>query len=144
MRIADVGSESKLELPGDVALVEQRGEIDILAIVDATARRRVAIPRLIRHRWAGVWVIYLYTDASPVEALLLPVMYRGAGRHVWSWQGGQRLECSQLAARGLRVGDQLGEVTEVDLSVEGTCEVLPMRHTVLRAGMALPSAEERG
>ena len=83
------------------------------------------LPRLWRHHMSGEWIGYI---VGPSE---IPGHIRFEGRRVWSWSGG-RLECSQLAAQGVRAGDRLGEWTTVDVAVDGSVEVLPVTEEVIQ------------
>lgn len=87
-------------------------------------------PRLWRHHFSGVWIGYLKGKSE------IPGHLRFEGRRVWSWSGG-RLECSELAQKGVKTDDRLGIWTEVDISLEGSVEVLPITEEVAEAARTI-------
>lgn len=66
-------------------------------------------PVLIRHRFSGVWIGYLKGPGTFENLIELE------GRRIWSWSGG-RMECSQLAAQGVRAEDKLGDWEVVEIA----------------------------
>jgi len=65
-------------------------------------------PVLVRHVTSGVMIGYLRGPGIFPDSVVIE------GRKVWSWQGG-RLELSQLAEKGCRESDKLGEWEEVTI-----------------------------
>lgn len=91
------------------------------------------LPRLWRHHYSGVWIGYLLGPSD------IPGHLRFEGRRVWSWSGG-RLECSQLAAQGVKSGDRLGDWTTADIAVDGSVELLPITEAIAEAARECPSS----
>lgn len=91
------------------------------------------LPRLWRHNMSGVLIGYLN---GPSE---IPGHLRFYGRRVHSWASEHRLDCSQLAIKGCKKGDSLGETLMMHIAIEGSVELLPMNKDVLAASMALPA-----
>ena len=71
-------------------------------------RTKTDRPMFLRHRSSGVWIGYLQGKGE------FPDSIRVVGRRIWSWRD-DRLECSQVAEKGCRSGDRLGEWEEVDI-----------------------------
>lgn len=89
-------------------------------------------PKIWRHHYSGVWIGYLLGKSE------IPGHLCFEGRRIWSWRGG-RLECSQLAAQGVREGDRLGEWTTVDIALDGSVEVLPTSVELVEGSKELPA-----
>ena len=89
------------------------------------------LPRLIRHDKSGVWIGYVYDRGvlDPENAIMF------YGRRIWSWSGG-RLECSQLATQGVRTGDEIGDLVEVEIPIapgSGQVEAIRMKPETVEA-----------
>lgn len=91
--------------------------------------KKAPLPRLWRHHYSGVWIGYLVGKSE------LPGHLKFEGRRIWSWSG-NRLECSELAKKGVAKGDRLGLWTTADIAVEGSVEMLPITPEVAEAARA--------
>lgn len=96
------------------------------------------LPRVWRHRYSGVWIGHIAGRSG-----LLPDHLVFVGRRIWQWSGG-RLECSQLAEQGCRQGDRLGEWVRVEISTDGSIEILPTSEQNVVNAKALPSDTVQG
>jgi hypothetical protein len=67
-------------------------------------------PIAIRHHYSGVWMGIFLGEG------LLPHIILIEGRRVWSWSG-DRLEFSELCAKGVRKEDRLGMWTKQHIPV---------------------------
>lgn len=91
-------------------------------------------PRVIRHDKSGVWICYLLGEGD------VPGMLRIEGRRVWSWSGG-RLETSQLATQGARLGDKLGDWVTNDLPIGDLVDVTHTTEEIVEHCRSLPRFE---
>ena len=98
------------------------------------SNKQVKLPRVLRCHQSGVWFGYVIGegDVLPVPSLKIE------GRRVWSWEG-DRLETSQLATKGLREKDQLGDWIENELPVSDVVDCLKTTEELVEAAKALPS-----
>lgn len=91
------------------------------------------LPVLIRHRWSGVWIGYIRGAGRFPNTILLE------GRRVWSWRE-DRLECSQLAVKGVSAKDSLGEWISLDLNVEdGLIELYEINPSLVEDSKKFPA-----
>jgi hypothetical protein len=88
-------------------------------------------PVCIRHDQSGVWIGYILGTADMIPGL------RVRGRRVWRWQDG-RLDTSQIAVRGAKPQDSLGDLVTEDLSAFGFVDVIDMDPDLVEACFALP------
>jgi len=95
-------------------------------------------PVCIRHRYSGVWVGYIQGPGT-YEGLITLV-----GRRVWGWRGG-RLELSQLAKKGLRAEDRLGEWEVVEINMaDGAIELRTVERSMVEDAKRLAADGEAG
>ena len=93
-------------------------------------------PVLIRHRSSGVWIGYLLGPGTFPNSITLE------GRRIWHWRGG-RLECSQLAVKGCRESDTLGEWETVEIGAiqEDLVELRTIKSEVVEHAKTLPAKQ---
>lgn len=94
-------------------------------------------PVIIRHRYSGVWICRILGPGTWGHTI------RIEGRRVWSWSG-ERLECSQLAAKGVREQDTLGDWCEPEIAIgegDGLVEIIGTTDELVNFAKSLPRHE---